>query len=48
MALEETVCGNVDGINLAQDRAQWWDLVNTVISFLFEKRRIIFDELGDY
>jgi hypothetical protein len=25
------VCKNVDWIQLAQDRGQWWALVNTVI-----------------
>jgi hypothetical protein len=30
MDLREIGCGGVDSINLAQDRDQWRDLVNTV------------------
>jgi hypothetical protein len=31
MYLKETVCEGVDWIHMAQDREQWWDLVNIVM-----------------
>jgi hypothetical protein len=34
MDLRETGWGNVDWIQLAQDRDQWWALVNTVKNLL--------------
>jgi hypothetical protein len=33
MYLKETGCEGVERINLAQDRAQWRALVNTVMNF---------------
>jgi hypothetical protein len=33
MDLREIGCEDVDWIHLAQDRDQWWDLVNRVMSF---------------
>jgi hypothetical protein len=32
MDLQEIGCGDVEWIQLALDRDQWWDLVNTVIN----------------
>jgi len=32
MDLNEIGCGGVDWIHLAQDRDQWWALVNTVMN----------------
>jgi hypothetical protein len=32
MDLRETECGGVDWIHLAQNRDQWWALVNTVMN----------------
>jgi hypothetical protein len=34
----KTGCRRVEYIELAQDRVQWWDLVNTVPSLRFHKR----------
>jgi hypothetical protein len=33
MDFRETECGGMDWIDLAQDRNQWRDLVNTVMKF---------------
>jgi hypothetical protein len=38
MDLKETGCEDVDWIHLAQDRVQWWVLVNVVMSLGFHKR----------
>jgi hypothetical protein len=32
MDLKETGCEGMDQIQLAQDRVQWWGLVNTVMN----------------
>jgi hypothetical protein len=31
MDIKETRCNNMEWIYLAQNRNQWWDLVNTVM-----------------
>jgi hypothetical protein len=35
--IRHTVCGDMDRIYLAQDRDQWWALVNTVMNLRFHK-----------
>jgi hypothetical protein len=38
MGLEEIGCEDVDWIHLAEDRVQWWVLVNAVMSLRFHKK----------
>jgi hypothetical protein len=38
MNIKETGCKVLDRIQLAQDRTQWRDLVNTIINFGFHQR----------
>jgi hypothetical protein len=46
MDIREMRWDGVDWIHLAQDRNQWRALVNTVMKFLFPKRREIFRLTG--
>jgi hypothetical protein len=39
--LKEIGCDDVNWTDLAQDRAQWWALVNAVVNFLIYKWWII-------
>jgi hypothetical protein len=41
MEIKERVCEDVDWIQLAHGRVQWWHHVNTVWIFGFSKRREI-------
>jgi hypothetical protein len=40
MDLREIGLEAVDWIHLAQDRDRWWALVNTIISFGFQKKKV--------
>jgi hypothetical protein len=50
IAYKETECEGVDWDQLAQDRDQWWALVNTVINPGFHRLRRIsfFFQLSEY
>jgi hypothetical protein len=39
MDLRETGFGDVDYIHMAQNRNQWWALVNMVMNLWFDKRQ---------
>jgi hypothetical protein len=42
MDFKEIGCDDVDLIQLSQNRAQWWDLMNTAMKLWFCKRRGVF------